>query len=101
MSRGNVSTLTLLYREAEEAFGKAMKLEPKMFEAADWYRMGLQAERQFEYAAGMFERASTLPPEDYQAAHLLGHAYQSPGRKEDEETNLRTGLKPDEGEAAS
>lgn len=45
----------------------------------------------------MFDRASTLRPEDYQSAHFLGQAYRSLGQKEDEVAHLRRGLSLMEG----
>ena len=74
-----------------------MKLDPKLFEAAYWYGMALQAEGRFEDAVKMFDRASTLRPEDYQSAHFLGQAYRSLGKHEDETAHLRRGLSLMEG----
>ena len=74
-----------------------MKLEPKMFEAAYWYAMGLMAEGRFEDAIKMFERSSSLRPEDYQSAHFQGQAYKSLGKKEEQEAHLLHGLRLMEG----
>jgi tetratricopeptide (TPR) repeat protein len=41
----------------------------------------------------MFDRASSLRPEDYQSAHFAGQAYNALGRDEDKAAQLRRGLK--------
>jgi len=45
----------------------------------------------------MFERASVLRPEDYQAAHFLGQAYNALGNHEEMQSQLRRGLRLMEG----
>jgi adenylate cyclase len=51
------------------------------------------SEGRFQEAIKMFDRASTLRPEDYQSAHFMGQAYHALGMKEEKETQLRRGLR--------
>jgi serine/threonine protein kinase/tetratricopeptide (TPR) repeat protein len=69
---------------AEEAFRKALQLDPRLFEACYLYASEmLYGWGDLERAAALFERASEVDPNDYQSPILLSSVYLGLGRPAD------------------
>jgi adenylate cyclase len=80
-------------REAEEAFERALEIDPNSFEAnilyaRYWFRAG-ESEKSLPY----FIRAIEVQPDDYEAPFLFSQALETLGRMEEGEAYARTGLK--------
>jgi non-specific serine/threonine protein kinase len=82
-SRGVALMLGKHYSEAGQEFETAMRLDPKLFEAAYFYARTLFVQGKSEEAARLYELASSLRPEDYQSVALLITVYQKLGRQAD------------------
>jgi serine/threonine protein kinase/Flp pilus assembly protein TadD len=66
---------------AEEAFQKALQLDPRLFEACYLYASEmLYGWGDLERAAALFERASEVDRNDYQSPIILASVYQGLGR---------------------
>lgn len=90
-SRGVALMLSKHYPEAAQEFETAMRLDPKLFEAAYFYARTLFVQGKSEEAARMYELASSLRPEDYQSVTLLITVYRQLGRQaESRETSERS-----------
>jgi adenylate cyclase len=78
-SRGVTLTLLNQFKEAEQAFEKSLTLNPHLFEA--WYQFARScyAQGKMDKAARLFEEASKVRPEDYQAILLAGQVYAALG----------------------
>ncbi len=88
-SRGLALTLRKQYAEAEAEFETAIKLDPTLFEAYYFYARACFEQGKLEPAAQMFEKASEVRSEDFQALGLLSQVYAGLGRKEEEENARR------------
>jgi serine/threonine protein kinase/Flp pilus assembly protein TadD len=88
-SRGFALTLSKHYPEAEQAFEVALKLDPTLFEAYYFYARTCFQQGKLEAAAKLFEKASEVRPEDFQAQALLSGVYAGLGRTADAETARR------------
>jgi serine/threonine protein kinase/Tfp pilus assembly protein PilF len=89
VARGLAISLSKRYDEAELEFQTAIRLDPKSFEAYYFYaRASVQQGKQPE-AARLFEKASEVKPDDYQAPQLLAMVYGGLGRKADAEDSYR------------
>jgi non-specific serine/threonine protein kinase len=75
--------------EAEIEFQTAIRLDPKVFEAYYFYARACVQQEKPQDAARLFEQASKVKPEDYQAPQLLAMVYQGLGRKEDAQASYR------------
>lgn len=75
VARGLVLSLQQLYEASEEAFEKAIDLDPKLFEAYYFYARNSYAKGDLETAAKLYKHASIIDPDDYQAPLLLGQIY--------------------------
>ena len=82
-SSGLALSLSKRYEEAEQAFESAIRLDSKLFEAHYFYARDSLAQGKLEKAAGLFESAGEVRPEDYQSPALLAQVYTGLGRKED------------------
>jgi len=71
------------YGEAEEPFQQALALGPSLFEAHLFAGRNCRVRDQHERAAGLFERAADLQPNDFKSLGLAADAYRSLGRRED------------------
>ena len=78
-SRGLALTIAKSYDEAERAFEEAIRRNAKLFEAYYFYARNCHAQGRFEMAVELFEKASELRPEDYQAPRLMTQALISMG----------------------
>jgi tetratricopeptide (TPR) repeat protein len=85
-------SLSKRWEEAAQEFERAMKLDPKLYEAPYFFGRARIAEGKPEDAIKMFERASSLRPEDFQAPVLLAQAYESLGDVANAESWYRRGV---------
>jgi tetratricopeptide (TPR) repeat protein len=90
VARGPALSMTKNYAEAEKEFEAAIALDDKLFEAYYFFARARFQQGSLEKAAELFERASEVKPEDYQAVQLLGMVYRSMGRKTDAHEAYRT-----------
>jgi tetratricopeptide (TPR) repeat protein len=65
------------YDEAEKEFDRAIKLNPKLYEAYYFYARTCRQQGKMEKAALLFQKAAEVRPEDYQATVLLVSAYKA------------------------
>ena len=70
-SRGLALSISKQYDEAEDHFETAIQLNPKLFEAYYFYARDCLAQGKLAKSAQLFEKASEVRPEDYQAPLLL------------------------------
>ena len=90
-SRGLALSLGKRHEEAEKAFTRAVEIDPKLFDAYYFHARHAFAQGKFEKAAELFEKASEVRPDDYQAISLLAQVYRTLGReKEGKEASLKT-----------
>ena len=92
-SRGLALSLGKNYAEAIVEYENAIALDPTLFEGAYFYGRTSFALGKLEQAATLFERASTLKPDDYQAMLLLTMIYRTLGRPDDMTQAAREGVK--------
>ncbi len=71
-SRGLAVSLKKQYDQAMLEFETAIRLDPKLFEAHYFYARARFAEGNLEEAARLFQQASGVNPDDYQAPYLEG-----------------------------
>jgi len=91
-SRGFALTLTKRYADAEQAFDTALKLDPTLYEAYYFYARTCFQQGKLEQAAKLFEKASEVRPEEFQAQALCSVVYAGLGRPADEEKARRRTL---------
>lgn len=77
------------FDEAIPAFEQAMKLDPKLFDAAYWYARTRLAQGEYEDAVKLFERAMAIRPEDYQVPGFQAQVLTTLGRNEEAEVQFR------------
>ncbi len=70
-SRGLALSISKKFADAEEQFETAIHLNPKLFEAYYFYARDCLAQGKLAKSAQLFEKASEVRPEDYQAPLLL------------------------------
>lgn len=92
-SRAVSLSLALKPAEAEKAFDAAIRLDPKLFEARYFYARHCFAEGKLEKAARLYEQASHVRPEDYQAPLLMAQIHSDLGRTEEAAEARRRGIK--------
>ena len=73
-------------------FDRAIALDRNLFEAHYFYGRACFAQGLLEQAAGLFERAGEIKPDDYQSPLLNAGIYRSLGRFEDERRVTREGI---------
>jgi serine/threonine protein kinase/Flp pilus assembly protein TadD len=91
-SRGFALTLSKRYGDAEQAFETALKLDPTLYEAYYFYARTCFQQGKLELAARLFEKASEVRPEEFQALSLCAVVYAGLGRPADEEAARRRAL---------
>jgi serine/threonine protein kinase/tetratricopeptide (TPR) repeat protein len=89
VSRGLAISLNKRYDEAEIEFQTAIRLDPRLFEAYYFYARACVQQGKPKDAARLFEQASEVKPEDYQAPQLLGMVYTGMGRDAEAEQSYR------------
>jgi serine/threonine protein kinase/Flp pilus assembly protein TadD len=85
-ARGFALTLGGSHEEANREFETAIRLDPKLYEGYLYYGNGRFAEGKLAEAAKLFEQASTVRTEDYQAPALAALCYAGLGRETDSRT---------------
>jgi serine/threonine protein kinase/Flp pilus assembly protein TadD len=81
------------FAEAEAEFEKAMRFDPKLFEAPYFYARACHSHGKYAEAVRLFERASQLRPEDYQTPSFLAQAYRGLGKHAEAKVAMQRGLK--------
>jgi serine/threonine protein kinase/Tfp pilus assembly protein PilF len=89
LSRGLAISLSKRYDEAELEFQTAIRLDSKLFEAYYFNARACFQQGKLEEAARLFETASQVKPDDYQAPQLLGMVYIGLGLKAEAEESYR------------
>ena len=74
-SRGIALTQNKQYNEGEIEFETAIQLDPKLFNAYYEYARACRMQGNFEQAVDLFEKATRVQPENYDAALFLSTAY--------------------------
>jgi tetratricopeptide (TPR) repeat protein len=92
-ARGLVLSLQHRYEESEEAFERAIELNPKLFEAYYFYARNCFVQGDLTGAAKLFGHASRVDPDDYQAPLLVAQIYDDQQRPEDAAASRRRGIK--------
>ena len=72
------------YAAAQEAFARAIELDPALFEAHHYFGHICIEAGDYERAAEQYEAAAAARPDDYQALVFARQAYRSLGRPADE-----------------
>ncbi len=107
-ARGLALTLRHQYAEAEAEFSTAITLNRTLFEAHYFFARACLAQGKYEQAAKLFQQASEVRPEDYQAPIIMALAYRALGRTADGDAadqrgaqlaDARLALNPDESRA--
>jgi len=80
-SLGLALSLTNRWEEAAREFATALRLNPKLFEAAFYYARSHFRQGNFEEAARLFEDSVKLDPYNYQGLSLLPQVYRSMGEE--------------------
>jgi adenylate cyclase len=86
VSAGIANCMVQDYQQAEEAFEKAIELDPENFDAWYFFARDKVHEGDLERAVRLFERAAQVRPEDYQSVLLqpqLWHSLGDPKRERD------------------
>jgi TolB-like protein len=93
VSLGLALSLTLDHAAAEHEFETALALDVRLFEAHYFYARDAFMQGKLEKAVALYERASELRPEDYQAPLLVGQILGDLGHPARAETARRAGLR--------
>lgn len=81
-SRGLALSHSKRQAEAEMAFQRAVELDPTLFDAYYFHGRHAFSKGKLEQAAQLFEKATEVRPDDYQALALLAQVYRALGREE-------------------
>jgi TolB-like protein/Flp pilus assembly protein TadD len=92
-SRGLALSLSEKDDEAESEFKTALRLDPDLFQANYLYGRHCFAHGDLEHAGQLFEKASSVSPDDYQPLMLAAQVMDSQGRKREAEDTRRRGVK--------
>ncbi len=92
-ARGFALTLGGSHEEANREFETAIRLDPKLYEGYLYYANGRFAEGKLAEAAKLFEQASAVRTEDYQAPALAGLCYAGLGRETEGRAAFEKGVR--------
>ena len=81
-SRGLALSHSSRQDEAEQAFRRAVELDPNLFDAYYFHGRHAFTKGELEKAAELFEKASAVRPDEYQALALLAQVYRALGKDE-------------------
>ena len=81
-SRGLALSYSTRQAEAEKAFERAVELDPMLFDAYYYHGRHAFTKGKLEKAAGLFEKATKVRPDDYQALALLAQVYRALGQED-------------------
>jgi serine/threonine protein kinase/Flp pilus assembly protein TadD len=93
LARGIAHSLSLNYADAEVEFEKAMRLDPKLFDAPYFYGRACLAQGKFDEAVKLLKLACAIRPEDFQAVSFLAQAHKSAGQASEGEAEDRHAVK--------
>ena len=91
-SRAVALSLAERDEEAKAAFERAIELDPNLFEAHYFYARHCFVHGQLDKALNLYQEASRVRPEDYQAPLLMAQIYDDLGRAEEGEAARRRGI---------
>ncbi len=92
-SRGTALFLKKEYTESEKQFEIAIRLDPMLFEAYYFYARSSFVQGELEKAIRLYEKASEVHPQDYQAPLLIGQIYEDLGDMQRADASRRRGVK--------
>jgi adenylate cyclase len=81
---GAATAIDAGFADAQEAFARAIELDPSLFEAHHYYGHTCIEAGHYHLAAEQFEAAAAARPDDYQALVFARQAYRSLARTTDE-----------------
>jgi adenylate cyclase len=79
--------------DAEQAFERAIRLDPNLFEAYYFYARHAFVCGETEKAVHLYEEAMRVRPEDYQAPLLVAQSYEVLGRPDDAKAARELGIR--------
>ena len=91
-SRGLALAMRKNFVEARTEFEMAIRLDPKLYEAYYFYARTSFQQGDLARAAQLYEQASHVNPDDYQAPSLLAPIYKSFGRAAEADATRRRAL---------
>lgn len=91
-SRGAALSLAGRHDEALRSFEAAIRLDPTLFEAWYFYARSAFVEGDLDKAAGLYEQARRVKPDDYQSPLLMAQIYDDLGRHDDACAVRRQGI---------
>jgi TolB-like protein/Flp pilus assembly protein TadD len=92
-SRALALSLTAHDVEAEEAFQRALALDPRLFEAHYFYARHCFVHGRLEKAVELYESALRVRPEDFQAPLLMAQIYVDLGKPEEASRSRLRGIR--------
>jgi adenylate cyclase len=92
VSRGRALYFSRRYEEAEREFETAIRLNPQLYAAYESYARNCYSQGSLEKAAWLFERASKIDPENFDAPLLLAQTYRGLNQADKVREALETGL---------
>jgi non-specific serine/threonine protein kinase len=93
VARGLAIALGKRYDEAQMEFEAAIRLDSKLFDAYYFYARACFQSGRLELAAHLFEQATQVNPDDYQAPCMLAMVYKSQGRMTESEAASRRAIR--------
>jgi adenylate cyclase len=91
-SRGIAELLAKRFDAAEQAFERAIALNPRSFDAYYYYARCCASRGNPEKAVALYEKAAEVRPEDYQSLILARQVYHGLGRMDDARTTAARAL---------
>lgn len=91
-ARGVAHLINKDFAAAEDAFDKAVELNPRQFDAYYQHARTCFQQGNLKKAAELFEKAAIFQPEDYQTPLLLRQVYLSLGRVEEAQATAQRGI---------
>lgn len=91
-ARGVAHLINKDFAAAEQAFDKAVELNPRQFDAYYQHARTCFQQGNLKKAAELFEKAAMFQPEDYQTPLLLRQVYLSLGRVEEAQATAQRGI---------